>query len=1711
MHFQQEQRQKEDELQKRTAQLELTKRRAEEARKITELNQIRAETADHTYNSHHDSLENTLNNINLLPPPPLVQPNYRETAKRNRTVKLKGVDLPNFSGENKADYESWKAAFMSIIDEAEIPVSEKMLRLQSSLSGNALVMVKDLGYSLNAYERAKSKLEKKYGGERRLMIKHLTALRDMPKIKSRNLEDMEHFLVILERVMIALQDSGPGRELTGQNLNLTAKEKLSQRDVQAYKYWLIEHSNEDNFETLVEWVELQVQIMEEAQEETSGIGTKPEERKYLRGNDRRHNRGFNNTHKPTSCIVTSCKENHPPWVCGAFKALPVSQRKELISNSKRCFRCLAAGHRKRDCPNVRRCGLNGCNSDEHSRYLHEDGHQPHNETNQHKPGQHPGNNQRDETSNQNQTTAETRTHTTRQADYVSLMVLPAVISNGTKTLKVNVMLDNCSTGSYVSDAAAEELMLQGKSQQLTISGTGGTEVKKHSRQVEVMVTSLDKKFSANLQANVLDNISGDTPAFEWSKLKKEWPHLQSIPFPNVANRRQIDVLIGSDNPIFHHILQEVHGTKARDPIARKTSLGWVCFGPTLTEQFRRSSKSYFTRTYRTNQIEEQGPDDILRRFWELEAIGIRDETERDLTPDEKAAVAQVTETLHLRDGRYEIGIPWKRGEPHLVNNYEMALNRLKTQERSLVRRGSEVANTYDEIIKDYERKGYVKKVPKSNEPEQWFLPHFPVIRQDRTTTKVRMVFDAAAKDNGKCLNDAVRPGPKLQRELTDVLTRFRRAPIALSGDISEMFLQVGLVEEDRRYHRFLWRDFDSRKDPDHYEFKRLLFGNRASPFCAQHVVHTHAKVHAADYPHAAETVDNSMYVDDVLDSFETVDEAIQLRHELSELLAMCNFKLRKWSSNDSTVLNDIPTEDRLQSLEIHDTEESPKIKTLGVLWESTSDVFTFRVQPPNVDMKLTKRNVLSTIATIFDPLQFLAPFTLRAKILMQEIWIAGIGWDDLLTDGLIFKWKKWVSELRELSQVTIPRSLRLPSPSQSRLHVFSDASKEAYATVAYLVCRYSDESTTSRIVASKSRVAPTKAVTIPRLELMGAVLSTRLAKNISKTLEVGEPIFWTDSTNVLYWIRNESREFKPFVANRIGEIHRSTNPQQWRHIPGESNPEDLPTRGLSATGLANNKLWKKGPEILQQDESTWPPQIPNEKVQRNIVEGERRKVNVTHTTRDSSNQSIIDPNRFSSFQRLVRVTGWVRRFLSNCKRPNENREKSRTLRAQELQQAETYWFKRTQSEAFSDGVKEKCLIQLNPKKDENGLLRSDGRLRNATDVPYGVRHPILLPKDHTVTRLIIISAHENLGHGSGVEHVLTELRARFWIIKGRRTVRNTIEKCPGCRRRFTGKPTTQMMAPLPISRLQCPLRAFERVGVDYGGPYLTKQGRGKTRAKRYLCLFTCLTTRAVHLEMAYSLDTDSFINAFTRMVARRGKPTYVVSDNGTNFVGAERELRELVEAFDQEKIANKTTQDYAIEWKFNPPSAPHFGGVFEAMIKSAKKAIKAILGNADITDEELHTAICDAERLLNSRPITFVSSDPDDLSPLTPSHFLIGQLGGKFAPETADRDEVFNPRKRWHRVQQLVGQFWKRWRREFLPSLNTRKKWFHPTHNLKEDDVVMLVEPNAKRGEWPLGRVIEVFPGNDGLVRVARIKTKDGEYLRPVHRLCPFEYAGDNS
>ena len=343
------------------------------------------------------------------------------------------------------------------------------------------------------------------------------------------------------------------------------------------------------------------------------------------------------------------------------------------------------------------------------------------------------------------------------------------------------------------------------------------------------------------------------------------------------------------------------------------------------------------------------------------------------------------------------------------------------------------------------------------------------------------------------------------------------------------------------------------------------------------------------------------------------------------------------------------------------------------------------------------------------------------------------------------------------------------------------------------------------------------------------------------------------------------------------------------------------------------------------------------------------------------------------------------------------------------------------------------------------------------------------------------------------------MSTKYWIVAAREEIIEWEKECNTCKRR-KAKNAEQIMAPLPSSRLKSSLRAFTRTAVDFGGPFLTVQGRGKPRCKRYLCLFTCLASRAVHLEMAYGLDTDSFLRAFTRMSSRRGLPEEMLSDNGTNFVGANEELRKLTcDSKLKENLVQKK-----VKWIFNPPNAPHFGGVYETMIKAAKRAILAILGNADITDEELLTTFTEVESLLNSRPLTYQTANPEDNVPLTPNHFLQGQVGGMFAPEI-DKEESYNPKKRWRRIQELTRHFWRRWMTEWVPSLSGRKKWFKERKNLQVGDVVLLVSPENQRAQWPLARILETYPGKDGFVRSVKVQVGDKQLIRPIVKLCPLE------
>ena len=487
-----------------------------------------------------------------------------------------------------------------------------------------------------------------------------------------------------------------------------------------------------------------------------------------------------------------------------------------------------------------------------------------------------------------------------------------------------------------------------------------------------------------------------------------------------------------------------------------------------------------------------------------------------------------------------------------------------------------------------------KKVPVSEKQSgsKWCLPHFAILKPNKATTKIRIVFDASAKYEGTSLNDMIYSGPKLQRELFDVLLRFRCHPTALVCDIAEMYLRIQIPEADRAYHRFLWRGCDQSREPEEYEFSRVVFGITSSPFQAQFVIQKHAQLHRSEYPMTSETALKSTYMDDSMDSVQDEEKGVQLYHQLAALWNKAGMHARKWLSNSPEVLSAIPLEDRASEIDL-DSGELPTVKTLGILWRAKKDIFSFHSSPPKENQIIAKRSFLRTIATLFDPLGFLAPFIIRAKVVMQEIWQKGLDWDEELDGEVKSKVQSWYSDLHELSNLSVPRCLHIgkhKDVQSMQLHVFSDASEEAYGAVVYARYVYANHAVTTTIVAAKSRVAPLAAMSIPRMELMGAVTGLRLAISVANALQgsVKQVKFWCDSMNTLWWIRGHSRSFKPFVANRIGEIQSMTSPVQWRYVSTKDNPADHLTRGMSSSALACNEQWWKGPEFLQMDEEEWP-------------------------------------------------------------------------------------------------------------------------------------------------------------------------------------------------------------------------------------------------------------------------------------------------------------------------------------------------------------------------------------------------------------------------------------------------------------------------------------------------------------------------------------------
>ena len=1656
-----------------------------------------------------DSLTATheLRNAGHVPPQTGSTENHEDPFKG-----LTRLPIPKFRGD-KRSFESWYAGFHQIVGRhKKVPPEQKLLRLYSCLEGEALRTIQNLGYSSAAYDIAIARLVRKYGGKRRELTMRLEELDKFRGVREGNANDLERFAELLDTLIVKLCDAGQEGELGAGSLYVSLLRKLNEQLIVKYQDWLRERHLEGNVRNLHAFVNDEAESWMVALETVKGL-TQQKTKGLTTGSTLAVTQvSVEKKNVREKCKL--CSKEHGLWQCSHFKALPVEKRWDKARELRVCFCCLSSSHRSKTCRRARCCSIDGCRSNHH-RMLHSG-------TQERVPSgvsvdDNPVGVPKAETVDNDSSSKRCMegepgsgtfvTSLSKSTEYLPLRTIPVIVKNGNKSMRINALLDDGSTRSYINEDVADCLGLEGEAVSLSVRLLNDTTTSLRSRSVQFDLESCDGRVRKTVAAQTTKRVTGNMRAINWSHEKNKWSHLNGINFPSLGRRPTIDMLIGLDLSDLHCSLKEVRG-KPGEPIARLTPLGWTSIGSFQQNSGGEVNHMSFLIT------EERQLDSLIKQMWEIE----EPQSCALVRPQDIEAEQTVLASLKQTSDGYMVGLPWKSVAPSLENNYTMALTRLESTERKLAKQ-PEIATAYQGVINSYKQKGYIREVQKEDEQvdKVWYLPHFPVVRQDKSTSKVRPVFDASAKYKGVSLNDVLHQGPKLQNDLVSVLTRFRRSPIALVCDITEMYLQVHLQPADRSVHRFLWRDMNKDVPPKVYEFTRVVFGVNASPYLAQLVAQHNAKINSCELPRAAETVCESTYMDDSLDSVETIEEAVKLHHDLTTLWKRAGMTPKKWLSNSEEVLKVIPKDHCVNSLDL-EAQVMPVIKTLGISWESSSDQFTFVVHPPPDDFFLTKRSFLSRTSTLFDPLGFVSPFTVRARMMLQAMWTAGLTWDQKLPAELAKGALTWFKELPALSRIKIPRSLKEPEQvADSQLHVFTDASQEAYGAVAYLRHEYQSGNTTVRFVMSRAKVTPLQSISVPRLELMAAIVGLQIAETVGQTIGLPKEkwTFWSDSLDVLHWVRGHSRQFKPFVSNRVAEIQMKTDPTQWRYTPTKENPADKLSRGMTANSLATDHTWWNGPEYLSQPEEMWPkmclPSINSDDVER------KQKHRVTLFASSEREKSLpklkwkgtrLDPERFSDWFKYLRVVAYVIRFIQNSSKVAKVRG---PLTVEEVNDAEIMVLRQVQQESFSDELSQVCkgealstsskISPISPSLGSDGVLRGNSRLRLADHIAWEARHPIILPRKHPVTKLIVERLHKDSNH-SGTNQVLALLSAKFWLPGAREEIRDCERACMVCRRRKV-QPASQIMAPLPAVRTQMSLRAFTNISVDFAGPFLTKQGRGKTRFKRYLCLFACMNTRAVHLEMAYGLDTDSFLNAIYRMTSRRGFPAQVISDNGTNFVGAARELRELVNALDKTKI-QELTVNRGVVWRFNPPSAPHFNGLHEILIKAAKRAMFHVLNKADLTDEELMTTIVGAEGLINFRPITYQSSNADDAEPLTPNHFLFNQVGGQFAPESVDT-EPFNPRVRWRHVQEVVRHFWKRWLTEWLPSLSPRKKWGKEKRDLGVGDLVLVLSTDTPRGKWPLGRIIEVFPGPDGHVRTADVKVKGSILRRPIVKLCPLE------
>lgn len=1661
-----------------------------------------------------------------------------------RNIKLPRLEMCIFDGT----YENWPMfyeTFRTVIHEnPDLTDGEKIQYLLGRLSGKALAICQGIIPSAENYIVIWNALLNKYNDKRLLAASYLDTLMNLPAVDSSSPASLEQFIDKFSSIISALKQLKIN-SLEDLLFIYIGCKKVNLETVKAFEMSL--NDNRSDMPTCVEFIDFirkHSHILQRAHNLTNvksvnqsrrNIGSNAIQSTMKSAGSRSNTnvKTFVTVQGHVKCVSCGNTDHNILVECPTFLSMSPHNRFSFIKRNKLCVKCLCDRHSVIDCQSTSKCDI--CLRSHHTLLHFNKGLSSIN-------GNEPMINAASTSAlNQSAVTLENEQikcsgslpaegprlpSDMHKDDFnghcsadrpISLCAvdvgsaasdMPAGIQPATSVLLgtarchvtdkagivslVRAIIDSASQSDFITVDCCKRLNLpMFKTHNKFVSGVGDVTnpIEGFTRLTLRSRHNHDIKFT--IQPFIVKRITDELPVSRIDTTHLDYLHNLPLADSYFFMPANIDLILGSD--LFARILRPNKISRLpNEPVAIETLLGYIVIGQApINNPIYNTVRSYCT-------IDKQTEFDVTQ-FFELEQVP---NLKGSFSPEERDCEEHYVNTTY-RDikGRFVVSLPFKGDRTSLGDSIGNAKRRFLALERKLLADPS-IKQEYDNVFIEYLQKGYLKVVGNISmalDKPHYVIPHHGVVRKDKTTSRLRIVLDGSSPtQNGISLNDILHVGPNLQNDLFRILLRFRLRPIAISADIRQMYLRILVQEKDLCFQRLLYR-FHPNDQIQVYEMTRVPFGLCCSPFLAIRSIRQLATEESARYPHASEVAMRDIYMDDLATSCQSVEEGIQLSEQLIRMFAAGGFELVKFSSNSPKIMASIPPEHRVSEAVVFSPTD--ELKILGLRWLPAEDKFSFIVNPQY--SQCTKRNMLSVIARLWDLLGFIAPVTLLAKLMVKSLWNENIDWDETPPSRIIKLWQNFVSELHLLQNIKLPRHVGITDDCVVSLLGFADASEVAYGGMVYVHVYFPKRNhTVMNLLCAKSRVTPSKSVvTVARLELCALLILAKLIRIVveSYTLPVCSLYAFTDSKVALAWVKGTPTRWQTFVANRVSQIQERIDPSNFYHISGRENPSDCLSRGLTPAQLLSHPSWFNGPKFAYQPRSKWP-------LNEVCFTGEIPEVKtLAMMTIDSPPLPLLCElaNRVSTWNKLIRIVIYVLRFAK--KLPKQ-------FNVSHLEYAEFSVIRHLQSVHFANEIAKykkgillpRSFLRLNAFVDNQGVLRVGGRLTNAS-IAYDSQHPILLPRRDHIVNLIIDYYHRKYLH-TGPQLLMSLLRQKYWILSARNIVRTRVQKCNIC---FKTRPTNQfpLMASLPACRVT-EAKAFCHTGVDYAGPLAITphRGRGIRSTKAYICLFVCLVTKAVHLELSSDLSAEAFLNSFKRFLARRGPVSVLYSDRGTNFIGAKSYLDNMYQLLDSEEYRDKFAnelREHRIEFRMNPASAPHFGGIWEANIRGVKTHLAKIIGNQLLTYEEMLTVLTQIEALLNSRPLSVMSCDPAEPSALTPAHFLVLTPLKSLPAEDLSRNTI-NLIRRKRMVDHIIQSFWKRWKIEYLHTLQVRNKWIESNDSISTGSVVLLESENSAPLDWPLGVIERTFPGKDGIVRVVDVRTRSGLYRRPVVKVYPL-------